>query len=60
MIKDFEGIKKAAHSFYKDLYNAPEENPIDVNSYPLDHIPVLMDSRQGFSKPIGQPLKMTC
>ena len=26
-IKDFEGIKKAAHSFYKDLYNALKKIP---------------------------------
>ena len=42
MIKDFEGIKKATHSFYKDLYTAPEENPTDVLSYPFDHIPQLV------------------
>ena len=46
MIKDFEGIKKAAHSFFKDMYNAPEENPIDVNSYPIDLIPQLVSEEE--------------
>lgn len=42
MIKDFEEIKKVAHSFFKDLYTAPEEIPLDTNSYPLDLIPHLI------------------
>ena len=41
LVKDFEGIKRVAHSF-KDLFSAPKENPIDVNSYPLDLIPKLV------------------
>jgi hypothetical protein len=42
MIKDFKGIKKVSHSFFKDLYTAPEETLLDANSYPLDLIPPLI------------------
>jgi hypothetical protein len=38
-IKDFEGIKQVAHDFFKDLYSAPCEAPVDPNSYPLSLIP---------------------
>eukprot|EP00253_Pinus_taeda_P025142 PITA_25142 len=39
VVKDFDGIKRAAYSFFKDLYSAPEENPIDPHSYPMNLIP---------------------
>eukprot|EP00253_Pinus_taeda_P022475 PITA_22475 len=39
VIKDFEGIKRAAYSFYHDLYSAPEEPAIDPHVYPIDLIP---------------------
>eukprot|EP00253_Pinus_taeda_P012863 PITA_12863 len=39
VIKDFEGIKRAAYSYYQDLYTAPEEPAIDPHLYPLDLIP---------------------
>eukprot|EP00253_Pinus_taeda_P022364 PITA_22364 len=39
VIKDFEGIKRAAYSFYHDLYSAPEEPAIDTQVYPIDLIP---------------------
>lgn len=42
MIKDFEEIKRATYSFFKDLYTAPEEIPLDSNSHPLDLIPRLI------------------
>lgn len=39
VVKDFDGIKRAACSFFKDLYSAPEEPPIDPHAYPIDLIP---------------------
>eukprot|EP00253_Pinus_taeda_P030806 PITA_30806 len=39
VVKDFDGIKRAAYYFFKDLYSAPEENPIDPHSYPMNLIP---------------------
>ena len=42
LVKDFEGIKKAAHSYFKDLFLAPEEDPIDANCYLLDLVPKLV------------------
>jgi len=39
VVKDSEGIKRATHSFFKDLYSAPEELPIDSQAYPIDLIP---------------------
>eukprot|EP00253_Pinus_taeda_P012315 PITA_12315 len=39
VIKDFEGIKRAAYSFFQDLYSAPEDPIIDPHSYPLNLIP---------------------
>ena len=48
MVKDFEGIKKAAHSFFKDLFLALEENSIDANYYPLDLIPNLFQETDNF------------
>eukprot|EP00253_Pinus_taeda_P034628 PITA_34628 len=39
VIKDFEGIKRAAYSFFQDLYSAPEDPDIDPHSYPFNLIP---------------------
>eukprot|EP00253_Pinus_taeda_P015908 PITA_15908 len=39
VIKDFERIKRAAYSFYQDLYSAPEEPAIDPHVYLIDLIP---------------------
>eukprot|EP00253_Pinus_taeda_P034931 PITA_34931 len=39
VIKDFEGIKRAAYSFYQDLYSTPEEPAIDPHVYPIELIP---------------------
>ena len=36
LVKYFEGIKKEAHSYFKDLFSAPEEDPIDANCYSHD------------------------
>ena len=43
LIKDFEGIKRASHSSFKDLYTAPIEDPIDTNAHPFDLIPNLIN-----------------
>lgn len=40
MVKDFEGIKRAAFSFFKELYTAPADTPIDPHAYPIDLIPL--------------------
>ena len=42
LIKDFEGIKQAAHASFKDLYTAPIEDLIDTNAHPFDPIPNLI------------------
>eukprot|EP00253_Pinus_taeda_P036633 PITA_36633 len=34
-----EGIKRATHSFFKDLYSAPKDPAIDSQAYPIDFIP---------------------
>lgn len=39
MVNDFEGIKRAAFSFFKDLYSAPDDQPIDPQAYPYNLIP---------------------
>ena len=39
MVKDSEGIRRAAHSFFKDLYSALEGPPIDSQACPIDLIP---------------------
>ena len=39
VIKDFSGIKEAAHSFFKNLYTGPDLEQADPNSYPLSEIP---------------------
>lgn len=39
IVKDFEGIKRATHSFFKDIYSAPENPPIDSQVYANDLIP---------------------
>eukprot|EP00253_Pinus_taeda_P014894 PITA_14894 len=39
VVKDFEGIKRVAFSFFKDLYSAPEDPPIDPQAYPYNLIP---------------------
>ena len=43
VIKDFSGIKEAAHSFFKNLYSAPDLKHVDQNSYPLSEIPNLIN-----------------
>jgi len=48
-VKDFEGIKKDAHSFFKDLYTTPEEIPLGANSYPLDLIPHLIHEAENMN-----------
>lgn len=39
VVKYFEGIKRATHSFFKDLYSALKYPPIDSQAYPIDLIP---------------------
>ena len=43
IIKDFSGIKEAAHSFFKKLYSAPNMEPMDLNTYPLSEVPNLIN-----------------
>ena len=43
VIKDFKGIKEAAHSFFKNIYSAPDQDPVEPNSYPLSEIPNLIN-----------------
>ena len=42
LVKYFEGIKKVAHSHFKYLFLAPEEDLIDANNYPLDLVPKIV------------------
>ena len=39
MVKDSEGIKRAAFTFFKEICTAPENPPIDSQAYPFDLIP---------------------
>eukprot|EP00253_Pinus_taeda_P027574 PITA_27574 len=39
VVKDFEDIKRAAHSHFKDLYSAPDDPPMDPHVYPMNLIP---------------------
>ena len=39
VVKDFEGIKRAAFTFFKELYSAPADPPIDPHAYPYNLIP---------------------
>eukprot|EP00253_Pinus_taeda_P008795 PITA_08795 len=40
VVKDFEGIKRAAFTFFKELYSAPTDPPIDTHAYPINLIPL--------------------
>ena len=46
LIKEFDGIKQAAHATFKDLFTAPVEDPIDVMAYPFDLIPNLISPEE--------------
>eukprot|EP00253_Pinus_taeda_P004106 PITA_04106 len=39
VVKDFEEIKRATHSHFKDLYSAPDDPPMDPHVYPMNLIP---------------------
>ena len=43
VIIDFNEIKEAAHSYFKDLYSAPDSAPVDPKSYPLLEVPKLIN-----------------
>jgi hypothetical protein len=55
IIKDFKEIKKVAHSFFKDLFIAPEADPLDLMSYPLSSVPEMVGNaeNQKLSAPIS-------
>ena len=55
VITDFNEIKEAAHSYFKDLYSAPDSAPVDPKSYPLSEIPNLIsdDDNQLVNRPIS-------
>eukprot|EP00253_Pinus_taeda_P034834 PITA_34834 len=40
MVKDFEGIKRATFTFFKELYSAPADPPIDAHAYLINIIPL--------------------
>eukprot|EP00253_Pinus_taeda_P001985 PITA_01985 len=40
VVKYFEGIKRAAFTFFKELYSATADPPIDTNAYPISLIPL--------------------
>lgn len=40
VVKDFEGIKRAAFTIFKELYSAPADPPIDPHAYPINLIPL--------------------
>eukprot|EP00253_Pinus_taeda_P021837 PITA_21837 len=39
VVKDFEEIKWASHSHFKDLYSTPDDPPMDPHVYPMNLIP---------------------
>jgi hypothetical protein len=55
VIKDFKGIKEVAHSFFKNLYSAPDMEPVAPNSYPISEIPALVndDDNRLLNRPIS-------
>jgi len=56
LIKDFEGIKKASHHHFKDLYMGPTVNPIDASLYLFDTIPQLV--QEGENMLLPAPISM--
>ena len=55
IIKDSNGIKEAAHSFFTELYSGPDLDPVDPNSYPLTEIPKLIseEDNQLLNNPVS-------
>ena len=55
IIKDTNGIKEAAHSFFKKLYSAPNLDLVDPNSFPLSVIPKLIsdEDNQLLNNPVS-------
>ena len=56
MVKVFEGINKESHSYFKDLFSAPEEDPIDANYYLLDLVPKLVQQTDNLL--LAAPIRM--
>ena len=55
VIKDFSGIKEAAHSCFKNLYSAPDLDPVNPNIYPLLEIPSMIndDDNMMLNRPVS-------
>ena len=55
VITYFNEIKEAAHYYFKNLYSAPDSDPVDPNSYPLSEVPNLIndDDNQLLNSPVS-------
>jgi exonuclease III len=53
---DSEGIKEAAHSYFKNLYSAPDQEDLELDSYPLSEIPVLVTEED--NRILNRPVSM--
>ena len=42
LVKKFDDIKKAAFNTFKDLFTAPDEDPLNPLDHPIDLIPNLV------------------
>ena len=58
MVKDFEGIKRAAFSFFKDLYSAPADPPIDPHAYPYNYNLIPFCVQDSINNMLTAPISM--
>jgi ribonuclease HI len=54
--KDSEEIKEAAHSYFKDLYTAPEQEDLEIDTYPFSEIPNLVTEED--NRFLNRPISM--
>jgi ribonuclease HI/exonuclease III len=53
---DPEDIKEVAHSYFKELYSAPAQEDLDLDSYPLSEIPQLITAID--NRALNRPISM--
>ena len=52
LIKDSDGIKKAAMASFQELFTAPIEDPLDTISHPFDLIPSLIKPKENIYRTV--------
>jgi len=52
---DPEDIKEVAHSYFKELYAAPDQEDVDLDAYPLSEIPQMITANENsiLNRPIS-------